>query len=355
MSNMKLASGHTVEEMDPKEKEQYHKDFEGNANDMVILNPGRWVLNRPYIALNEKIYNFKFKPDDVVVMTYSKNGTTWMQEIVWTMLFNPNLDNSEAKDTLFSRSPFLEADMIFAGMNANLTPQQIAADPMMGQMLAKFMSLCPGQNPADGLQVQLAAALPGRRVIKTHLPFSLLNPDLLNTAKVIFVARNPKDTVLSFQHHYRLLSAVHGFTGDQDTFVDYFVRNKLLYGPYSEMLKEGWSKRDHTNMHFVFFEDLKADPENELKKIDDFIGARLTSQQLKNVVQHTSFSSMKARDPVNMKNNPVTNNEVAEKDGGFIRKGEAGAWRGKMTEEQSNKIDGYVQKHFQGTGLKFKF
>ena len=49
------------------------------------------------------------------------------------------------------------------------------------------------------------------------------------------------------------------------------------------MLKEAWRVRDHPNMHYVFYEDLKADIDGELKKINDFIGTELTDQQLQNV------------------------------------------------------------------------
>ena len=41
-------------------------------------------------------------------MTYPKVGTTWTQEVVWTMRNNPNLDNPKAKLAIFSRSPFIE-------------------------------------------------------------------------------------------------------------------------------------------------------------------------------------------------------------------------------------------------------
>ena len=57
----------------------------------------------------------------------------------------------------------------------------------------------------------------------------------------------------------------------------------VVYGPFHTMLLEAWAKRDHPNMHFIFYEDLKADIDGELKKINDFIGAGLTEQQLKNV------------------------------------------------------------------------
>ena len=58
----------------------------------------------------------------------------------------------------------------------------------------------------------------------------------------------------------------------------------MIFGSFGEMLKEAWEKKDHPNMHFVFYEDLKADIDGELKKLNDFIGAGLNEQQLKNVI-----------------------------------------------------------------------
>ena len=49
------------------------------------------------------------------------------------------------------------------------------------------------------------------------------------------------------------------------------------------MLKEAWEKRSHPNLHFIFYEDLKTDIMKELKSLNDFIGANLDENQLKNV------------------------------------------------------------------------
>ncbi len=41
----------------------------------------------------------------------------------------------------------------------------------------------------------------GKRIIKTHLPLEFLPPSLLDKGKVIYVARNIKDAVVSYFHH----------------------------------------------------------------------------------------------------------------------------------------------------------
>lgn len=76
---------------------------------------------------------------------------------------------------------------------------------------------------------QLDAA-PSQRFIKTHLPMSLLPPELLDTAKIVYVARDPRDVVVSFYHMNRLIRT-QGYIGDFKTYWNYFMRDlrKLLH------------------------------------------------------------------------------------------------------------------------------
>ena len=62
----------------------------------------------------------------------------------------------------------------------------------------------------------------GRRVIKTHLPFELLPPNLADKCKVIYVARNPKDVALSYYHFTR------AFSGSRDNFMEMFRKGNML-------------------------------------------------------------------------------------------------------------------------------
>lgn len=57
----------------------------------------------------------------------------------------------------------------------------------------------------------------------------------------------------------------------------------VVYGPYWQHLKEAWEKKDNPNLHFIFYEDLKTNNMEELKKLDAFLGTNLTQEQLDNV------------------------------------------------------------------------
>lgn len=71
---------------------------------------------------------------------------------------------------------------------------------------------------------QQLARIPSPRFIKTHLPLSLLPPKLLETSRVVYVARDPRDVAVSFYHLNRLMRT-QGYVGDFKTYWNYFIRD----------------------------------------------------------------------------------------------------------------------------------
>src|SRR5205823_54666 len=95
------------------------------------------------------------RPDDVFVVTYPKAGTTWMLQVVHLLR-----NGGDQGILLLNRAvAWIERDGI------------------------------------DGLK-----AMPSPRIIKTHLPLSLLTP---TKGRWIYVARNPKDLAVSYYYHAR--------------------------------------------------------------------------------------------------------------------------------------------------------
>ena len=85
--------------------------------------------------------------------------------------------------------------------------------------------------------VEFAAKLPSPRVIKSHLPFEFLPPKLLDTCKVIYVGRNPKDTCVSYYHHHLSIKEEYKLEGSFSDFANIYLQGILEYGSYWTMLK----------------------------------------------------------------------------------------------------------------------
>lgn len=69
---------------------------------------------------------------------------------------------------------------------------------------------------------ELLAKMASPRLIKTHLPIKLMPHDALQKGcKIVYVARNPKDVLVSLYHFSRNLGFM--YEGNFEQFVDYFM------------------------------------------------------------------------------------------------------------------------------------
>lgn len=106
------------------------------------------------------------------------------------------------------------------------------------------------QSSPDNYNMLNAISVPGYefmpnidspRFIKTHLPFSLMPPSVMSKqAKIIYVARNPKDVLVSYYYLSRTFRTT-GYVNDFEKFSEYFENDmgKLWATPNS-----GWTQSD---------------------------------------------------------------------------------------------------------------
>ncbi|XP_063878075.1 sulfotransferase 1E1-like isoform X1 [Scylla paramamosain] len=335
-----LLSGHKVKQ----ESEEVVKNMKmlPFIHGVVRILPEGWLYPGTAPTFIDRISNMKFRSDDVMVMTFPKSGTTWMQEIVWTMLHNPNLDNPKEDETIFLRSPDLSFDMIFDSKSLGGSPIKPIAE--------RFKEIHPGKEMDNGVMADILEALGSPRVIKNHFPFPLLPRDILDTIKVVYVARNPKDMTTSFWNFFRSTN-VHEFRGDIDSFARLIMNDGMIYCPYWPHVMAAWEKRHHPNLHFVFYEDLISDIMYELRKINEFLGARLSKEKLEAIKQHMSFSSMKSRgEPL-----PDDAFKKEQEKAVFFRKGIVGDWKNNFSPELQEEMDQWIKKNLTDTDLNLSW
>lgn len=305
-----LKSGHEAVAMSDEwlERIRKHQSMQ-YKHGVVRLMPEGWLYPSIAAFYLDKLQTFEFRSEDVLVVTFPKCGTTWTQEILWTMLHNPNLDNPEASKEILHRSLDISRDMMLDANVWDIVKLRSFED--------LFNTLCPGKNPEEGLNIQCLEATSGRRVIKCHFPLQLMRKDLLEKTKVVYVTRNPKDAIVSFYHFMRVVQ-VYSYTGSFQDFTKNFMNSEHVYTPFWPHVKAAWDLRHHPNMHFVFFEDMKSDIMTELKKLNEFAQANLSLKQLENIAEYTSFSKMKSRgEPIQ---DPIYHKDLLEKHGAYFRK-----------------------------------
>lgn len=111
----------------------------------------------------DAIEAFELRPEDVVVASFPKSGTTWLQEVVYLL---------HHIDTPVGTAPSVFFCFLFGN-------SELQEDPEMKDsvMETKFPYL---EYPYPGLKN--VSERKGRRFLKTHLPYHLL-PQSLSSAK----------------------------------------------------------------------------------------------------------------------------------------------------------------------------
>ncbi|XP_078508503.1 sulfotransferase 1 family member D1-like isoform X1 [Lissotriton helveticus] len=263
-----------------------------------------------------RVEEFEARPDDVLIATYPKAGTTWLSEIV-DMIYQDGDAKKCSRDTIFNRVPYLE--------------------------------ICaPGMPPG----VEQLAALPSPRLIKTHLPVHLIPESFWkNNCKILYMARNAKDVAVSFyffQMAVKLLPPIKMWA----EFLEKYMAGEVSYGLWHDHVKGWWEKRDDPCVLYLFYEDMKEDPIREIRKVARFLKKDLEEEVLEKIIRLTSFKSMKDNPMANYSTLPQAflDHSISP----FMRKGVAGDWKNYFTVAQNERFKENYARHMEGSLLSFR-
>uniref|UniRef100_A0A3P8Z8S9 Sulfotransferase n=1 Tax=Esox lucius TaxID=8010 RepID=A0A3P8Z8S9_ESOLU len=265
----------------------------------------------------EKVQNFQARPDDILIATYPKAGTTWISYILDLLYFGQSAPERQTSLPIYQRVPFLESD---------------------------FHVFPPGTEVADKLPTS-------PRLIKTHLPVQLIPKSFWEqNCKVVYVARNAKDNVVSYFHFDRM-TKVEPEPGDWNNFLQRFMDGKMVFGPWYDHVTGWWEKKQtHSIIHYMFYEDMIEDMGRELDGLCSFLGLSPSVEEKERVIEGSHFDNMKNNSMTNYSNVPGMDFKISR----FMRKGKVGDWKNHFTVTQSEQFDEHYQRKMNNPNLQFR-
>ncbi|XP_077969902.1 sulfotransferase 1C4-like [Styela clava] len=274
------------------------------------------LSNTGMAAVYAEALKFQIRDDDVFIATYPKSGTTWRQQIVW--LICNNADINVAKDKpLSSRIPFLETIDMTDNVSLGI------------QTLEKWQKNKP-------------------RIIKTHLAYGLLPEDIQsgNKCKIIYVARNAKDVCVSY-YFFHVMNMLLPHPGTWSEFLKNYSSGNILFGSWFPHVLTYWEKfqTDKERIYFTTYEAMKKDMKKEIVAVANFLGKKLTNEQIDIIFNFCTFDSTS-------KNKSTNYSKKCQK---FMRKGEVGDWKNYFTINENAAFDELYNEKIKDSGLDIPF
>ncbi|XP_042191225.1 sulfotransferase 4A1 [Callorhinchus milii] len=247
----------------------------------------------------EEIANFPVRRGDVWIVTYPKSGTSLLQEVVYLV--------SQGAD-----------------------PDEIGVMNIEEQLPVL-------EYPQPGLDIIKELTSP--RLIKSHLPYRFLPTDLHNgESKVIYMARNPKDLVVSYYQFHRSLRTM-SYRGTFQDFCRRFMNEKLGYGSWFEHVQEFWEHRMDSNVLFLKYEDMHKDLPGVVQLLAHFLGVTFDKAQMEAMVEHCHQLV----------------DQCYNTDALPIGRGRIGLWKDIFTVAMNEKFDAIFKQKMGKSDLTFDF
>jgi aryl sulfotransferase len=272
----------------------------------AVMNSAKWA-------------HFKPRPDDIIITTSYKAGTTWMQGICAALVFQ-------------QPEPPVPQDDLSPWFDSNFAPLEAVVDLIEG--------------------------LENRRYVKTHCPMDGIR--FFDEVKYIFVGRDGRDVWMSMWKHWHNMKPEsidvlnnapdqagplfpHAPESINDSFDDWLSRGAFDWEqdgyPFWSHLHHAqtwWDGRHLPNILFVHYDDLLKDIDGQMRRISEYLDIPVNEEIWPDLLEGVSFQSMKNNA---QKMAPGANHGTWKSNSAFFDKGASKRWEGVLTEEQSRRYE----------------
>jgi hypothetical protein len=273
-----------------------------------------------YFEDNSRWYGFRFRPDDIIITTPPKCGTTWTQMITALLIFQ----TPELPAPLATISPWLDTRMgakrqVFADLDQQTHRRFIKSHTARwGLPVAEGVTyICVGRDPRDvalsaddhminmdysvaDARIKAAAAADG---VEVPPPLDLPPEDLDQSARAKFWRWVLDDTALTTAGTSLLETLDH--------------------------VQSFWDVRDAENTVLLHYADLKADLEGQMRYLADRLGIDVPAQLWPSLVKAASLEEMRGKASMTIPEAGLFMDDAA-----FFKKARYGEWRQILDNEQ---------------------
>ena len=258
------------------------------------------------------------RPDDVMVVTPPKCGTTWMQTIVALLLSG----DPDVETELSVRMPWVDIRI-------------------------REMS-----EVAERLE-----AMPHRRSMKSHTPMDGLPLD--DHAQYLCVFRHPLDAHFSYRNHVRNIPITwfnHWYPED-DT--DGITFRRFLDGgpegfdgdamPLAHILRHYQAARalaERPNVALFHYADMTRDLPGTFNRLAGLLVVSYDEQLLEQLIEAATFDHMKQNAE---RYAPSGGKGFFKSDSDFFQSGSSGKWLGQLTDQEMAAYDAMMDAHLTST------
>uniref|UniRef100_A0A0E0LYX1 Sulfotransferase n=1 Tax=Oryza punctata TaxID=4537 RepID=A0A0E0LYX1_ORYPU len=301
-----------------------------NLGMQVYCYQGFWLPDQWVVAASAMQGRFMPRTDDVIVASFPKCGTTWLNALTFTTMARHMYPPAASNHPL-----------------RRLNPHECL--PFLEELFA------------SGKEV-LLDSLPSPRLMNTHMPFTML-PNTISTittggrggggCRIIYICREPKDMLVSFWHYFQQAVGV----TLAETF-ETFCNGAMVHGPFWDHILSYWraSKLRPDNVLFLRYEELLHDPASNVRKLAQFVSLPFSDVEeevgiVDSIIELCSLNNLRN---LEVNRTGYVNLKMNLRRETLFRKGVAGDWVNHMTPEMARRLDDIVKEKLSITGFTFK-
>ncbi|KAH7836092.1 hypothetical protein Vadar_032624 [Vaccinium darrowii] len=185
------------------------------SDDFLCQFQGFWFAPSFLLGTQKLLKQFKPLPNDVILASFPKTGTTWLKSILYSIL------NRSSIDELTRNHP----QLLVPQLELQVYGPDAISDPL-------FPSLDPSSP---------------NRIFSTHLPYQIFRETVNSSdCRVVYIARNPKDTLVSGWHFLNTMETAKSSPLPIDESVDMFCEGKGKVGDHKNYLTKDMIDRVDT-------------------------------------------------------------------------------------------------------------